>query len=173
MKSKSHNIPPALVALYARIEEMPFDPGWLVNHQCSSFTGQDGTMYVVRSQSKGYAHAHPLIASYLCGEEIPFDAAHRGPLVVNALAAGYLRVAVLPTIIGVNADVGSIEEHRERIIALHDLASPKIFRAEITRGSGLLSADSMDYVWRWEESPERPAPKSFDIEFRRVRHATL
>ncbi len=151
------------------IEQMPFDAAWLVGHSCSSMTSQDGETYIVRSPDESYAHAHPYIASCLC-HKTPRSATEGSALVLEALTRGYLRVAVLPAIVGITVDVEGVEIHAERILSIADLVGARVLRVEVVDGVRATRKSVMNVVWRWE-SDGKTSPRLFEIAFKEMLHA--
>ena len=134
-------------------------------------TGLDGKMYVVQSTGKTYAHAHPALAAHLCGKA-SYDPAEGNVLVSKALTKGYLRIACLPTILGITVDRAALAHHADRILVVADLVGARVLRVEVVHGATVAREVAMRVVWHWETDPTRPSRVPFERAFKEMVDAT-
>ena len=128
-------------------EVLRFDAAWLVEHYYSSITSPAGVMSVVHMRGKDYPHAHAYLAMGILGRK-PKNAQDGAAMVIELIGRRYLRVARLPTVLGMTVGVEGLAVHRKRMQSIVDLAGDEYVIAAIWDG---MSQDGVqaNQVWAW------------------------
>jgi len=129
------------------IRLMRFDAAWLMGHYCSSITSPAGVRSYVLTEGPDYPHAHAYLAMSVLGRA-PKNAQDGAAMVIELIGRGYLRVAHLPTVLGMTVGVEGLAIHRKRMQSIVDLAGDRYVIAAIWDGMSQHQFQANE-VWAW------------------------
>jgi len=151
------------------IRLMRFDAAWLMGHYCSSITSPAGVRSYVLTEGPDYPHAHAYLAMSVLGRA-PKNAQDGAAMVIELIGRGYLRVAHLPTVLGMTVGVEGLAIHRGRMQSIVDLAGDRYVIATIWDGVSQNGVTANE-VWAWKSD----SGVAFEIalaQYERSRNAT-